>query len=116
MECVVRNGGYHQCVAAAMLDMSQFERETETSKLRPLDEGDVAGDEATPLARDDAAGPELFVIGGGGDDAKGECIPPWGQCGGFFFEPFLRGPERRPCCPRPGDAAGPIPRSALKCC
>lgn len=94
LECVMHNRGYHQCVVAASLDMTRFERDAESSKLRLMDEG---GDE-TPLAWNGAAaGLEV------GDDEKGGCIPPGGQCDGFFFEPFLKGPKQLPCCP--GDAA-----------
>ena len=89
-ETNLHDGGYHQCVAASTIDMSRFERETESSKL-----GHLVDDNNELLNPDDTT---MRVLNGGA-----RCIPQWGQCGGFFFEPFLRGPERLPCCPSPGD-------------
>lgn len=74
------NGGYHQCILNTTLDMSRFERIAETSKLRPID-GD--GGETTPLAWERGVHEGQY------------CIPPQGQCGGFFFEPS----KGVICCP-----------------
>jgi hypothetical protein len=85
-----------------------FERDLETSKLRPLEEGrGEEGGEQTPLAWEvfDAREASRGQVGGGRGGGGG-CIIPRGQCGGFFFEPFLQGPGVRGCCPSPGDEVG----------
>ena len=112
LECVIHNGGYHQCVVAATLDESRFERDSKSSKLRPFEDDELPAlrgndeEEARPNAWETrGVGGRDKVNGDDQDDQddEGACVPLWGQCDGFFFEPFLRGPERLPCCGSPGD-------------
>lgn len=111
LECVIHNGGYHQCVVTSTLDESRYKRDSKSSKLRRFED-----DELPPPSGNDeeTARPNTWEIRGVGDrykvngeaeDDEGACVPLWSQCDGFFFEPFLRGPARLPCCRSPsGDA------------
>jgi len=102
LECVMQNAGYHQCLLATELNKNRFERDSKTFKLRPLDA--LNGGEGEPprssVPRRDPAGP---------NDRK--CIPEWGQCGGYFFEPFRAPGDKSTCCDLDTDGDA----SAVRC-